>query len=196
VIREELRPRSGVDRDMAVQRPSRVLLRNIPLTFVSNRVGGGSAKPVDSTLPLVPIIDLMICMVVFLLMSFSSSGELVAQKASIQMPKAGHVDELEPAPTIAVDPTTVTLDERRIVDTTTLAESPQVERIEPLIQALETMKRNWSLSHPREEFAGRLIIQADVSIDYRVIKKLMASAAQAGYANLSFAVNRTDDSKR
>lgn len=178
---------------MAVRRPSRVLLRNIPLTFVSNRVGGSAAKPVDSTLPLVPIIDLLICMVVFLLMSFSSSGELVAQKASIRMPKAGHVGELDPAPTVAVDPVTVTLDERRIADTATLSESPRVERIEPLIQALETMKRNWSLVHPHEEFAGRLIVQADVSIDYRVIKKLMASAAQAGYANVSFAVNRTDE---
>jgi hypothetical protein len=34
-----------------------------------------------------------------------------------------------------------------------------------------------------------------VSIDYRVIKKLMFSAAQAGYANVSFAVNRNADKK-
>jgi hypothetical protein len=38
-------------------------------------------------------------------------------------------------------------------------------------------------------------MQADVSIDYRVIKKLMFSAAQAGYANISFAVNRSGDKK-
>jgi biopolymer transport protein ExbD len=35
-----------------------------------------------------------------------------------------------------------------------------------------------------------VILQADVSIDFRVIKKLMFSASQAGYANVSFAVNR------
>ena len=34
------------------------------------------------------------------------------------------------------------------------------------------------------------MLQADVSIDFRVIKKIMFSASQAGYANVSFAVNR------
>jgi biopolymer transport protein ExbD len=38
-------------------------------------------------------------------------------------------------------------------------------------------------------------LQADVSIDFRVVKKIMFSAAQAGYANVSFAVNRTGDAK-
>jgi hypothetical protein len=37
------------------------------------------------------------------------------------------------------------------------------------------------------------VLQADVSIDYRVIKKIMFSTAQAGYSNISFAVNRSGD---
>src|SRR5262245_4361532 len=179
---------------MPVRRPSRVLLRNIPLEFVSNRTGGSGAKPVDSPLPLVPIIDLMICMVVFLLMSFSSSGELVAQKPSIAMPNATQGDELEPAPTVAIDPVVITLDDSRVADTATLAADPRLERIEELVQRLETMKRNWVMLHPRDEFTGQLTLQADVSIDYRVIKKVMYSAAQAGYANVRFAVNRTEAS--
>ncbi|HKP64625.1 MAG TPA: biopolymer transporter ExbD [Polyangiales bacterium] len=176
---------------MPIRRPSRVLLRNLPLPFVSNRAGGGSAqKPVDSTLPLIPIIDLMICMVVFLLMSFGASGELVAQKASIKMPKASAGDELTQAPTVAIDPQLITLDERRVADTATLAADPRLERIEDLVQQLETMKRNWSALHPQDEFPGAVNLQADVSIDYRVIKKVMFSAQQAGYPNIRFAVNR------
>ena len=38
--------------------------------------------------------------------------------------------------------------------------------------------------------AGTVILQADTSIDFRVIKKVMISSAQAGYSNISFAVNR------
>ena len=37
---------------------------------------------------------------------------------------------------------------------------------------------------------GTVILQADKSIDFRVIKKVMFSCAQAGYSNISFAVNR------
>jgi biopolymer transport protein ExbD len=176
---------------MPVHRPSRVLLRNIPLRFIARRAGGHAAKPVDSDLPLLPVIDLMICMVVFLLMSFSASGDLLAQRPSIEMPSAASGHELEPALTLVVDPMVVLLAEERVADTVALAANPQVERIEPLIRALEIMKQNWALLHPREDFRGELTLQADVSIDYRVIKKLMYSAAQAGYGNVRFAVNRT-----
>jgi biopolymer transport protein ExbD len=84
----------------------------------------------------------------------------------------------------------VTLDGRRMADTATLAADPKVERLEQMIQDLETLKRNWSILHPQEPFPGQVVLQADVSIDFRVIKKLMFSASQAGYANVSFAVNR------
>ncbi len=167
------------------------MLRNIPLQFVSKRVQGGGSKPVDSSLPLVPIIDLMICMVVFLLMSFSSSGELLAQRPSLRMPTAEKGKPLDEAiVTIVIDPTVVLLDDRRVADTTTLAKDAKVERIEPLVVALENTKRNWATLHPRKEFSGEITLQADVSIDYRVIKKVMYSAAQAGYGNVRFAVNR------
>jgi biopolymer transport protein ExbD len=84
----------------------------------------------------------------------------------------------------------VTLDGRRIADTRTLAADPRVERMEQMIQELETLKHNWTILHPSEPFAGVVILQADKSIDFRVIKKVMFSCAQAGYANVSFAVNR------
>ena len=77
-----------------------------------------------------------------------------------------------------------------MADTATLASDPKVERIEQIIQDLETLKRNWAILHPMEPFPGQVIMQADVSIDFRVIKKIMFSCAQAGYPNIAFAVNR------
>jgi biopolymer transport protein ExbD len=180
---------------MPIRMPGRVLLRNIPLEFVSKKVSGHGAKAVDVSIPLVPFIDFLIVLVVFLLISFSASGELLAQKANLKMPKATNVADIDISPVIAVDPVVITLDGRRMADTATLAADPKVERIEQLIQDLETLKRNWSILHPQEPFPGQVILQADVSIDYRVIKKLMFSTAQAGYANVSFAVNRTGEKK-
>jgi biopolymer transport protein ExbD len=180
---------------MPIRQPGRVLLRDVPLEFVSKKVSGHGAKAVDVSIPLVPFIDFLIVLVVFLLISFSASGELLAQKANLKMPKASNVVDIDISPVIAVDPVVITLDGRRMADTATLAADPKVERIEQLIQDLETLKRNWSILHPQEPFPGQVILQADVSIDYRVIKKLMFSTAQAGYANVSFAVNRSGDKK-
>lgn len=180
---------------MPIAQPGKVLLRDVPLAFVAKKVTGHGGKAVDASIPLVPFIDFLITLVVFLLMSFSASGELLAQKANLTMPKAEHVVDIEMSPVISVDSTVVTLDGRRMADTATLASDPRVERIEQLIQDLETLKRNWSILHPQEPFPGQVIMQADVNTDYRVIKKLMFSAAQAGYANVSFAVNRLGGKK-
>jgi biopolymer transport protein ExbD len=180
---------------MPIRTPGRVLLRNIPLDFVSKKVGGAAAKPLNIEIPLIPFIDLQICLVVFLLMSFSASGELITQKANLKLPSAANARALQIAPVVSIDPVMVALDGRRMADTASLAADPRVERIEPLISDLETLKRNWSILHPQLPFPGELVLQADTSIDYRVIKKLMYSATQAGYANVSFAVNRVGAKK-
>ena len=177
---------------MPIAKPGRVLLRAVPLKFVSKKVTGHGRKTTNTEIPLIPFIDFLIVLVVFLLISFSASGELLAQKPNLTMPKAGNVVNLDIAPVIAIDPVVVTLDGRRMADTATLAADPKVERIEQMIQDLETLKRNWSILHPQEPFPGQVVMQADVSIDFRVIKKIMFSASQAGYANVSFAVNRIE----
>ena len=175
---------------MSIHSPGRRLLHEIPLKFVHDRVAGGGRKGVDVAIALVPFIDFLITLVVFLLTSFSASGELLAQRPNLVMPTAGNVEDIEIAPIVAIDPQVVTLDNRRMADTETLANDAQLSRIEQLVTDLETLRRNWSVLHPRDQFPGTIILQADRNVDFRVIKKVMFSAAQAGYTNVSFAVNQ------
>ncbi|MBW2379939.1 MAG: biopolymer transporter ExbD [Deltaproteobacteria bacterium] len=177
---------------MAIKRPEPELLRNIPLKFVRARVSGHGRKSVDHQIPLIPFIDFLIVLVIFLLMSFSASGELVAQQPTITMPDADNTQQIEISPIIAVDERVITLDGTRVADTQTQGQSAQVDRIEPLIQGLEAEKRKWEMIHPSEPFAGQVIVQADRNIDFRVVKKIMFSAASAGYGNVSFAVNQRE----
>lgn len=176
---------------MPIHKPDKVLLHHIPLKFVHAKVAGGGRKALDANIPLVPFIDFLITLVVFLLSSFSASGELVAQRQGLTMPSAANASDLELAPIIQIDARVVTLEGRRMADAQTLVASAGLERIEPLIQDLETLRRNWPILHPRDPFPGTVIIQADVAVDFRIIKKVMFSAGQAGYSNISFAVNHT-----
>mgnify|MGYP006284416287 CR=1 FL=1 len=175
---------------MTIHAPGKVLLHHIPLKFVHDKVAGGGKKSVDVAIALVPFIDFLITLVVFLLTSFSASGELLSQRPNLVMPTAANTIDLEIAPIVAIDPQVVALDNRRVADTQTLASSPELTRIEQLVTDLETMRTNWSVLHPREPFPGTVILQADRGVDFRVIKKVMFSAAQAGYTNVSFAVNQ------
>jgi len=173
---------------MSIAKPQAELLHHVPLAFVRRRVAGGARKGVDTAIPLVPFIDFLIVLVVFLLSSFSASGELPS--AAVTLPSAANASDLELAPILAIDTQTVTLDGRRVADTHTLAATPGLARLDSLVSDLETLHRNWSVLHPHDAFPGTVIIQADRSIDMRVVKSVMFSAAQAGYANISFAVSR------
>jgi biopolymer transport protein ExbD len=178
-----------------INKPGKVLLHHIPLRFVTDKVAGGGKKAMNQEIPLIPFIDFLITLVVFLLMSFSASGELVQQQADITMPTAVNATDLEEAPVIAIDKRVITVAGNRVADTSTLLSTPQLERIEPMIQALEQRKRNWDTIYAGsgKQFPGVVIVQADQDIDYLAVKKVMFSSAQAGYANVSFAVNKGSD---
>lgn len=83
---------------MPVHVPGKVLLHHIPLKFVRDKVSGGGKKSVDMALPLVPFIDFLITLIVFLIMQFSSSGELMTTVATITMPTAHNTESLEISP--------------------------------------------------------------------------------------------------
>ena len=51
-----------------------------------------------------------------------------------------------------------------------------------------TSKNNYKLLHPSEDFKGVCIIQADNSVEFKMLRKVMFSAATAGYQNVNFAV--------
>ena len=173
---------------MSIAKPQSPLFQHVPLAFVRRRVSGGVRKGVDAAIPLVPFIDFLIVLVVFLLSSFDASGELPPQ--TLAVPDAANAQDLELAPILAIDASSVTLDGRRMADTATLAGTTQLERIDAIVNDLETLHRNWTILHPHVAFPGSVVLQADRGVDYRVVRDVMFSAAQAGYPNVSFAVNR------
>ena len=60
---------------MTVQQPGRRLMFGVPLKFVQKRVSGGSHRATNASLSLTSMIDFLVVTVVFLLMTFSASGE-------------------------------------------------------------------------------------------------------------------------
>ena len=85
----------------------------------------------------------------------------------------------------------MTLDGRMVANAEQLnAENTADWKITDLHDQLVTLKNNFKLLHPSENFAGTVIVQADKGVDFKVIKKVMYSCAVAGYANVNFAVNQ------
>lgn len=171
---------------MAIHKPQRELLAAVPLRFVRSRVRGGGRKSVDSSITLVPFIDLLVSLVVFLLASFGANET----SADVRLPAAQHASALEQAPVIVVSGNVVTLEGHQVADVASLQARPALERIEALVTGLETARQNWVILHPSSPSPATVILQADEGVDYRVVRKVVYSATQAGYPNVSLAVQR------
>ena len=110
---------------------------------------------------------------------------------NIVLPEAQNFNDLEQAPIIAVSKDSVTLDGRMVADATVLNQENTADwKITELHDELVTLKNNYKLLHPSEDWKGMVIVQADKGVDFKVVKKVMYSCAMAGYQNVNFAVQQ------
>lgn len=170
-----------------MEKPGPRLRKFIPLRFVRGNAHG--KKSTYAELNITSMVDMLMILTVFLLMTFSASGELLQVQKNIILPKAQNFRELEQAPIIAVSKDSVTLNGKMEADATVLNQENTADwKIVELHDDLVVLKNNYKLLHPSDEWKGMVIVQADKGVDFKVIKKVMYSASLAGYMNVNFAV--------
>ena len=175
---------------MAIHAPHSHLYSSITLEGAKAKVTHAGRKSLDAPLNLVAYIDMMTMLVIFLLMSFSATGEILFVQKNIVLPNAQNWAELERAPVIGVSKDVVTLDGSQVATADDLMKDSNTGdfKITELHDKLVTLKNNYKLLHPGEEFNGIAIIQSDKNVEFKVLKKIMYSCAVAGYQNVNFAV--------
>jgi biopolymer transport protein ExbB/TolQ/biopolymer transport protein ExbD len=155
-------------------------------------------KPIFASLQLTPMIDMFIVVLIFLLMNFSGDVFLFVTK-DVKLPFSQRVERLDRAPVVSIsfpesDPAggVVTLDGFEVSTAKEVRDDDGPDwRIERLMRQLEAKKHSWRVTHPDAQFPGEVIVQADRSVDFKIIKKVMYSCGLAGYSNVHFAVTRS-----
>lgn len=170
-----------------MDKPGPRLRKYIPLRFVRGNAHG--KKSTYAELNITSMVDMLMILTVFLLMTFSASGELLQVQKNIILPKAQNFHELEQAPVVAISRDAVTLDGKMVADASVLNQDNTADwKIVELHDTLVVLKNNYTLLHPDKEWKGLVIVQADKGVDFKIIKKVMYSASLAGYQNVNFAV--------
>src|SRR5215813_11596429 len=90
----------GDEKATLMRKPGPRLRRLVPLRFV--RAHGSGKKGVYAELNLTSMVDMLTILVVFLLQTFSASGELLQVQKNIVLPEAQNFKDLEAAPIIAI----------------------------------------------------------------------------------------------
>jgi len=169
--------------------PGKVLVHHIPLKFVRKKVTGGGNRAVNQELPLVPFIDFLLCIVLFLLASFSATGELPVDK-NVKLPSAQNVLDMVEAPMVAITGTTILVDGIPSGSTRAIEEANRLQRIDELFNVLKSKRELWRQLNPGKTFGGVVILQVDRRVTALVVKSVFQTAAFAGYPNVSFMTKR------
>src|SRR5687767_844451 len=169
--------------------PGRRLMHHIGLRFVRKKVVGGGGRSVNQEIPLIPFIDFMLCIVLFLLASFSASGELPIDK-NVKLPNAENVIDMTDAPMVAITGTQILVDGSAAGNTRAIEEANRLQRVEELFNVLKNKRDLWKQLNPGKEFGGVVVLQVDKRVEALVVKSVFQTAAFAGYPNVSFMVGR------
>ena len=179
------KPLSRFEQPIAV--PGRRLLHHIPLKSVRNKVVGGGGRALNQEIPLIPFIDFLLCIVLFLLASFSASGELPIDP-SIKLPKAQNTQAMQLAPIVTITGTRVLVDGKPAGSLRIIEDSGKAETIPELKEILTNMRETSQAVHVGKQFPGVAILQIDSKVTALVVKSVFQTVAYAGYPNVSFMV--------
>lgn len=174
---------------MAVKQPGRRLMHHVGLEFVAHKVGGAGHRSTNAALSLTSMIDFLIVTVIFLLMSFSASGQTPVAKG-LNMPKAENTLDMLDAPIVAVVGSQILVDGSPAGNTRAVEESDRLQRVDELFNILKAKRELWKQTHPNKDFPGVVLLQIDQSIKAVVVKSVFQTAAFAGFPNVSFMVDR------
>ena len=172
-----------------IHQPGRRLMRNVPLRYVFNKVTGHGSRNTNASLNLVSFIDFLVVTVIFLLMSFSASGEIAVDK-NVKLPKAENVEDIVDAPMVAVNGTQILVDGVQAGSTRAIEELGRLQKIDELFNVLKNKRELWKQVQPNKPFPGVCILQVDQNVPALVVKSVFQTAAFAGYQNVSFMVGK------
>jgi biopolymer transport protein ExbD len=176
--------------------PGRRLLKGIPLQFVAKKVAGGGSKAVNHDVPLIPFIDFLLCIVLFLLASFSASGELPVDK-NVTLPKADNVEDMTTAPMVAITGQMILVDGVQAGTTRAVKEANRMQKLDELFNLLKTKRELWKQMNPNKtDFPGVAVLQVDRQVEAVIVKSVFQTAALAGYPNISFMVQNRGGGKK
>jgi biopolymer transport protein ExbD len=162
--------------------------------FERSKVLGGrflrGRKSTNAELNVVPMVDMMTMLVIFLLQQFSATGEVLYMQKDIKLPDAQHGQTIEVAPVVAISADQIVVTGVKVADIPDLDRDSGYLNIPALEERLRDEKKRWEFIHkadPSSRWDGVVNIQADKGVPFRIVKRVMYSCGVAGYFNVNFA---------
>jgi biopolymer transport protein ExbD len=180
---------------MPVHAPGSRLLSSVPFRFLGGKKNEGR-KQVNAYLNLTAMVDMMTMLVVFLLSTFSATGELLMSQKGVELPAALNDKELERAPIITISRDQISFEGENVGNPKSIMEDQSTEwKLPELFDRLQLKKFNFEKDETLNEeskrkLRGLLVLQADRTVDTKVLNRVMKTAYAAEYTEVMFAITK------
>lgn len=150
-------------------------------------------REAHTELNLTAMVDMFTIILVFLVMSTSTSNVQVAPVDGLTLPASSISKEPEEALKLVVTAKAIYVGEEKIMDINGgILEKAQLDAkdgnfIRPLYDELDKHAKKAEeiqKSNPELKFTGQYILQADRNLSYAILKKVIYTSMLAGYADL------------
>ncbi len=158
-------------------------------------------------LSLTAMVDMFTVLLVFLLQNYKEQNVYLKFYQDVNLPEASQIKELAPAHVISVSRNELRLDETVVATYQDIQRSPVLidKLYQPLAQMIaKEMQPQKSIrgtirdlvkggdSKTVDSKAGKITIQAEKSLDFGTVKKVMYTVSEAGGLEMNFAVIRVE----
>jgi biopolymer transport protein ExbD len=167
----------------------------------------GSKRSTTAILSLTAMVDMFTVLAIFLLQNYNTTGEILYIPKEVTLPKANRVLDLKPSLVVTISSKEILIDKTRIATFEEVKNSKNwvIENLRDQARVrLEKAKneQDAKLQRKLEKVVNKTVgndtedpnawkkvtIQADKSIDYLTLKKIMYSIYEAGGGPINFAV--------
>jgi biopolymer transport protein ExbD len=161
---------------------------------------GHGRKSAYASLLLTPMIDMFTILVLYLIQQFNATGQILFIDPDLKLPEAHRTQELVGnPPLITIGRDTISVQGKAVEETSVLGKdgnwaAPKLEEALKELRQLSTDVQEQSGGQVVTEAAqGIVVVQADVTVPYMLVKKVLFIASKSGFGRADFAVQRVTE---
>lgn len=150
-------------------------------------------KQGEAGLIITSLIDVFVIVLVFLMRSVSSEGNLMTSAENLVLPmSARSKSPTEISLAIIGDQDNINVDDHAVARTADVRkqDSLLVPGILKILEQKREEEKKAEMLGVIKEATGKVVVQFDKNMPYDIITKIMATCGYAGYTNIKFAVSK------
>jgi biopolymer transport protein ExbD len=175
-----------------IQIPGYNLRPQFDLTHTRHLLNHRKSKGKSFSLNLAPMVDMFSILVIYLIMNFSSSGEVFFISKDIKIPQASKGQPMQSFPLISVVNDKVMFDaENKEGGESLFVEDINDGKLPGLRNMLQNVRKVEKQIGGDSNFRGQVNLQADENIPIEEVKKVMRVLVDEGWTGINFIIEPT-----